>query len=314
MADDFLTLSELQTINGLDVKDYGISDLLNKAPLIKALAADEASNGTVHKYEKEVGAPVVGFRAPNTGRDWDTSEDEVVTVNLKVIDASFGQDKALVDEYKHGKEAYLERESVRHLRSGYFLAEQQFIYGTGNDADGFSGMADADTVAAFDDEMVINAGGSTANTGSSVWLIRTNGEGRDVMSIAGRSGDIEVGEAYVQMLEETGTEKKYPGYVVPITGWLGLQVGSKHSMARIINLTEDAGKGLTDELIYRAFELFPASEQPDLIVMNRRSMRQLRESRTATNATGAPAPRPREVDGVPIIQTDSIVSTEAISA
>jgi hypothetical protein len=46
--------------------------------------------------------------------------------------------------------------------------------------------------------------------------------------------------------------------------------------------------------------------------MNRRSLSQLRKSRTATNATGTPAPIPREVEGIPIIVTEALSSTEAI--
>jgi len=41
-------------------------------------------------------------------------------------------------------------------------------------------------------------------------------------------------------------------------------------------------------------------------------LKQLRDSRTATNVTGAPAPRPTEVEGIPIIVTDAIVNTEAV--
>jgi hypothetical protein len=46
--------------------------------------------------------------------------------------------------------------------------------------------------------------------------------------------------------------------------------------------------------------------------MNRRSLRQLQQSRTATNSTGAPAPFPTEAFGVPIVVTDALLSTEAL--
>jgi hypothetical protein len=51
---------------------------------------------------------------------------------------------------------------------------------------------------------------------------------------------------------------------------------------------------------------------PTILVMNRRSLKQLQESRTATNATGAPAPFPSEAFGVPILVTDAITNTEAL--
>jgi hypothetical protein len=47
--------------------------------------------------------------------------------------------------------------------------------------------------------------------------------------------------------------------------------------------------------------------------MTRRSRGQLRNSRTATNATGAPAPMPTEVGGVPIEVTDSLSNVEALT-
>ncbi|MFH1302335.1 MAG: major capsid protein, partial [Planctomycetota bacterium] len=137
--------------------------------------------------------------------------------------------------------------------------------------------------------------------------------GTDCTLITGNDGNITIGETGTQEVNDA-TGKHYHAYVTAIMAWLGLQIGSIHSVGRIVNLTEDAGKGLTDDLIYKALEKFPSSKQPNLIVMNRRSLRQLRDSRTATNATGAPAPRPTEVEGIPIVTTDSIVSTEELVA
>ena len=51
---------------------------------------------------------------------------------------------------------------------------------------------------------------------------------------------------------------------------------------------------------------------PNLIVCNQASLEMLRAARTATNATGAPAPMPTEVTGIPVVTTDALTSTEAI--
>jgi len=314
MPDAFLTLADLVKLNDQNLADIEVTDLLDDAPLMRTLAADVASNGTDHKYTAEDGAPVVGFRAPNTGRENAKSSDRLVTINLKILDASFSVDKALADAFRRGPDAYIAREARRHLKAAFFAAEKQFINGTGVDADGFSGMADATNLDHSDDDKVVDAGGTTADTGSSVWLLRTNDMGTDVTAITGEDGQIEIGESVVQAVEDVANGGRFTGYHTPIMGWLGLQVGSIHSIARIANLTEDADKGLTDLLVYRALELFPAAKQPNLIVMNRRSLRQLRESRTATNTTGAPAPRPTEVEGIPIVTTDAITSTEALLA
>jgi len=308
MADSYQTLTDLLKINDQNLADIEVTDLLDDAPFMAALAADESSNGTKHEYTKETGAPVVGFRSPNAGRENSKSTDTLVSVDLKIIDASFAVDKALAIAYKRGSDAFVAREGKRHLKAAFFAAEKQFLNGTGGDADGFTGLADALGLASA---MTLNAEGSAADTGSSVYLVRTNADGVDCTAIAGQEGQIVMGETVEQRLSDADG-KQYTGLYTDISGWLGLQVGSAHSVGRIVNLTEESGKGLTDDLIYEALSLFPASRQPNLIVMNRRSLKQLRQSRTATNATGAPAPRPTDVDGIPIVTTDAIASTEAI--
>ena len=84
------------------------------------------------------------------------------------------------------------------------------------------------------------------------------------------------------------------------------------SVVRIANVTGDAGKGATDALISKALALFPASRQPNVILMGRRSRNQLQASRTATNPTGAPAPLPEDSFGIGIITTDGIGSVESL--
>ncbi|MFA9478515.1 major capsid protein [Phycisphaerales bacterium AB-hyl4] len=306
---EFLTLADLVKINDQNLADRNITDLLNRAPFLAALPADEASNGTTHKYTKEVGAPVVGFRNVNEGREQGKSADELVSIDLKILDASFAVDKALADAYRLGPDAYVGREAARHLRAAFFAAEQQMINGTGKaDGDGFTGLADE---IGWGHQMFVNVGGAGATADkSSVYLVRATEDMDNVVAITGREGQIDIGETVVQQLTEGTTLKKYSGYYTPIEGWAGLQVGGLRSVARIANI-DDGDNKVTDDLIYQALERFPGWGQPTMIVMNRRSLRQLRESRTATNATGAPAPRPTEVEGIPILTVESISSTEA---
>lgn len=314
MADAFETLAEMLVINDMNLADIEVTDLLDDAPFLRALAAEPASDGSKHKYTKETGAPVVGFRAPNTGIEHSKSTDTLVTIDLKFLDASTQVDTAIADLWKKGGvEAFLARKNYRSLKAAFSQAEKQIIYGTDNESDGYVGLADAATLDALEDAMVINAGGTTADTGSSVYLIRTNGDGADVTVIGGNDGKITMGDTVKQQVDDTDG-KHYWAYCTEIAAWLGLQIGSAQSAGRIVNLTEDAGKGLTDDLIYELLAEFPASRQPNLIIMNRRSQKQLRASRTATNNTGAPAPRPTEVEGIPIITTDSLLNTEALIA
>lgn len=309
MADSFISLANLVTINNANLADRDISDLLTDSPVLARLAAD-VSPFTTHSYVKETTAPTVGFRSANDGRENSKSADTQVDVTLKILDASFAVDKGIADAWRRGPDDFVAREAARHLRAAFFAAEKQVIGGTiTGAAAGFTGLADA---YVFGGAMVVNAGGTTANTGSSVYAIRTTPDYNNVTVIMGANGMIDVGETVVARLSgNTGT---YPAYYTPISAWMGLQIGSALSAGRICNLTEDSGKKLTDALLAQVIEKFPAGRGPNLLVMNRRSLRQLQASRTATNPTGAPAPFPSEAFGIPIVVTDAIGSTEALLA
>lgn len=311
MADTFVTLADLLTVNDAALEPFEISDLVQAVPLLMALPA-ATTDGNTYKYLKETGAVTVGFREVNVGRDYSASADTAVTATLKLLDASFRVDKALADQYKNGPSAHVAREAARHLRAALYELEEQVIYGTANEADGFAGLAENAAFDATTDDMVIDAEGTTESTGSSVWLLNAPGDFRGVHVVVGQDGRIDIDETITQEVDDSAGAH-YTAYYTPILGWAGLAVGGAYSAARICNLTEDSGKGLTDALIYQAIELFPVDRQSGLIiVMNRRSRRQLRSSRTATNATGVPAPIPTEVEGFPIITVETIGNTETL--
>jgi len=308
MSDDLITVADF-IADALDVADIEVSDLLNMSPFFARLPVIGSSNGTTHKYAKETGAPVVGFRAENAGRELDSAEDTLVNVNLKILDFSWAADKAVADAWRRGgAPAFVAREGRRHLRAGFFKAEQQYINGTDSDSDGFAGFADSLQLDFADDEMVVDAGGPTGGDHTSVYLVREGEE--DVVGVVNDDGGgVMLGETIVQDFTD-GSGKHFPAYYTPGCTWIALQIGGARSVARILNI-DDASNKLTDDLIYQALEKFPSGRQPTVILMNRRSLRQLRESRTATNVTGAPAPRPTEVEGIPIVTVESIGNTES---
>jgi hypothetical protein len=311
MADAFLGLTDLAKVNDLNNNDYGISDLLDEAPVIARLAAEE-TDGDTHKYLKQTGAPVVGFRAVNDGRENTKSADTEVTVTLKLLDCSFVVDKAIADQFRKGAGAYVSREAARHLRSGFSTAEKQIFYGTGTggDAAGYAGLADNAGLNGLADAMVNGNGGVAANVQTSVWAIRTGNDLRDMALVAGMDGNIKIDETISQFID--GATGRYPVYATPIFAWLGVQVGGAFSIARLCNI--DATATLDDDGLADLITLFPANRGPNLFVMNRTSMGQLRASRTATNDNGRPAPFPTDAHGIDIVVTDSINSTEAVIA
>lgn len=306
MPDSLFTLADMAIVNDRNMADIDVSDLFQGAPLVRILNATKASNGTVHKYYKTTQAPEVGFRAWNDGRAHDSAYREAVTLDLKILDASFTFGKDEAESYYAGAEAVLRMEAIEHMKAAYFKLEYQVINGTKNNgvATGFTGFADAKNLTG----KCINATGTTAL--SSVYLIRNT---INDVSLVTNTGLLEVGETIVQRADGA-TTGHMPVYFTPISGWYGVQIGSEvKSLARICNL-DATTKGLTDALLYDAISSFEAGMGPTHIIMNRRSLSQLRKSRTATNATGAPAPIPTEVEGIPIIVTDAISNSETAVA
>lgn len=310
MANDPHSAADLLVINNANAVDLGLSGVLDDAPFLAALPATTASYGSQHDWVERTQNPVVGLRDPNTGRDVDSSINTNRSITLKVLDASFWADVALASAYKMGVDAYLERELAIALRAAFSKAEKAIINGTGDTA-AFLGLFDKAPYT--DSTQGVNAGGTTASTASSVYLVRAVPDLSEVAVILGADGEIDVQDPTV-IAAPGGSDTSYPSFYVAVSGWLGLQHGSAYSVVRIMNLTEDSGKGLTDDLLSLAMSKFPASRMPTHIVMNRRSRRQLRDSRTTYSPTGSPAVNPIEFDGVPIYVTDSILSTEAVAS
>jgi len=296
-----MTLADLVKLNDRNTADYEISDLLLEAPLLKRLAAAVASNGTSHQYLKQTGAPGVGFRAIDTGQVNAADADTLVTVALKYLDCSWEIDRQLADGAIKGREWLATRKTARSLMAGMFKLEQQIVNGgTG----GFDGFAQA--LATVGDSYMVTSAGGSGSTLSSVYAIRT-GE-NDCQVIIGNDGMISIGDPTLQRSAD-GSNYPFDVYRCSIVGWSTLQVGGKYSIARLANIAAST-QTLTDDLLATLLSLFPSGKMPDFLAMSRRSLMQLQQSRTATNATGAPAPFPSEAFGVPIVACESITNTE----
>ena len=303
MADDYYTSAQLIQFNESDL-EFDVSDVLNDAPVLAALSAFSVP-GTQLLYMKQTAAPASNFRLLNDGVDNDVATYTQVSVDLAIADASFNIDIAAAEGYRLGAAAFIALQMRNHMQSMMASIEDEII--NGGHTNGFASLSDElDAVA---DETVISAGGTTADTGSSVYLIRSGFN--DTQVAWGNEGVIEAKDTTI--VRTSGSSAgTFPSYYTAVTGYCGLIYGSSYSAGRIANITEDSGKGLTDALIAEALSKFPAGRGPNMLAMNRRSLFQLQNSRTATNATGAPAPYPAEAFGVPIIVTDQISSTEAL--
>lgn len=314
MPQSYNTLAGLVQLNDKNLADLSMSDVLDGAPVLKMMAAQNASNGTEHKYLKVTTNPTAAFRAALDGVVHTASADTLVTVTCKIMDASFDTDVALAQAYKGGTDAWLQLEQARKLRAMFAAVEKQIWYGTGSDAAGFAGIIDGSAHDQLSDTMVVNAGGSNASTQTSCFLLRTANDGACV--IAGNDGLIEVEDpVIIQKAGTSGATYLYPAWYVAACGYLGFQIGGAYDVCRIANIecnTLTSTTAFTDDTIAAALSKFPAANMPNVIAMNRNALRLLRQSRSAYSPTGAPAPFPSEAFGIPIVVTDQIVSTEAV--
>jgi hypothetical protein len=311
MADTLKTAAQLLKLADQNLAPGFASDLLIDAPLIAMMAATaaNASQGMQHKYLKHVSAPTVGFRPVNTGVDITASDQSLVTVDLKTLSANVRMDQQIAQAHPAGVEVCMDIEGMLALQNAFSAGEKQLIYGSSADSNGFTGIAQAATIDGLTDGMVTNATGTSALT--SVYLMRF-GEA-DCELILGRDGNIQQGATFEQMVADS-SGKLFPAFVRIQEALMSIKVGGIYSLGRICNIGTATGKTLTDALLYQAISTFPSNRGPSVIVMNRRSIYQLRASRTATNPTGTAAPLPTEIEGIPIVVTDSVNNSETAVA
>jgi hypothetical protein len=201
------------------------------------------------------------------------------------------------------------RQAAAHLRASWGQMAKCFYYGrnaTYGDVKAFPGLLDGYDAT----NRVVDATGSTDNTCSSAWLVKWGPE--ELQWVWGNNVQMDLSE--IEMRETVDSASNpYTKYHQELVALPGLQFVSQHHVVRIKKLTADSGKGLTDALVATALGKFPANVFPDVMFVSRRSLAQLQTSRTATNATGAPAPFPLESHGVPIAVTDAISNIETLT-
>lgn len=299
-------LAGLLLLNDANVSPEEATAILNKAPVLRRLFAQSASQGgTRHTFKRKLTAPGVGFRLVNEGITNSAGTFEMVTQDLALLDASFDRDKAIAMAYRKGIQAYMDEEGMDSLMEAFFAAECAIFRANLNKQfTGLPGNPYFDQITA--DSQVINAGGSG---GRSVWLLRSAKNGISV--VAGNDGRIDMATSDVETRLQDASNRTYSALSRTIMGWFGLQVGRKYDAARIVNIDGTTGHTLTDALIAQAIAKFPADEGPNMIALSRTSLFELQSSRTATNPTGAPAPFPTEAFGIPIVPTEAIPENEA---
>lgn len=308
------TLLDIVKANGADGVAGLIDETTKAHPEIRVVPA-RTIRGLNFKTLVRValGSTTGSFRNANAGTAAIKNTYENRQVETYIMEPRIEVDRAVADKYEDGAAAYIALESEGVMEGEMQGLSSQFYYGTSNNAAGFPGL-----IAAYDStNMVVDAGGTTASTGSSVWFVRFGP--KDVIWVWGNNGELKFSPVRIEsIIDPNDSTKKFDGYVQTGIGYPGLQVGSTRAICRIKKLTADSGKGLTDALVNTALAKFPAGMGPNAVFMTQRSAAQLQSSRTATTPTGQPAPFPTTIKGIdgqdiPLHVTDAIVNTESLT-
>jgi hypothetical protein len=282
-----------------------IEEAVKMAPELTIVPADTMT-GTTMELTVRSGLPSVRFRNANEGVPRSKSSYETRTFQTHILDHQIAVDAQVVDGARDPGRL-LENHASGVMEAAMQYIGSQFYYGTGNDSKGFPGLL---AQIKADAAHLVDAGGSASKT--SVWFLRL---GRECVEfLFGNAQTIRLQDTWELETVYDAEGNPYKAYTNWMTGRIGMRLANRNCAVRIKNVEESGSgkKSLNDSLLYSAYEKFTDfGFEPTHILMNGRSREQLRNSRTATNANGTPAPLPTEWEGIPIIRTASITNDES---
>jgi hypothetical protein len=307
------TLLDLAKLNGADPVVGLIEEVATASPEVVTIPA-RTIRGTSYKTVVRNSRPTVAFRSANEGTAATKSNFTERLVEAFILSARIEVDKAVARGYEDGPEALQAIEGAGVMRAALSTVGSQTIYGRSAGAKGFIGLQEF--IATFGDELVVDAGGTTSATGSSVYAIKAGAQGVQYVYGNGTSFDL---SPFREGDATDASGNRFAAYIADLTAWVGLQCVNKYAIGRLKDCTADSGKGVTDAKIAELLSKFPVGERPTHLLMSRRSAFQLQTSRTMTASTkqeaftGILPGVPTESFGIPIIITDSIADNEALS-
>jgi hypothetical protein len=307
------TLLDLAKLNGADPVVGLIEEVATASPEVVTIPA-RTIRGTSYKTVIRNSRPSVAFRSANEGTAGSKSNFAERLVEAFILSARIEVDKAVARGYEDGPEALQAIEGAGVMRAALSTVGSQTIYGRNAGSKGFIGLQEF--ITTFGDELVVDAGGTTSGTGSSVYAIKAGNQG--VQYVYGNGTSFEL-SPFREGDAADASGNRFAAYIADLTAWVGLQCVNKYAIGRLKDCTADSGKGVTDAKIAELLSKFPVGERPTHLLMSRRSAFQLQTSRTMTASTkqeaftGILPGVPTESFGIPIIITDSIADNEALS-
>lgn len=324
-----ITMLDLAKANCGDVEGPLVEEAVGVYPEMSVLAANQLGAGELsYQTLTRTGYPTAGFHDMGGGHLPSKSSTSLERFEVFPFGGRVEAVKHLADNWKKGGAAgYFSFEALGIMKTAIYKLCRQIWYGRVADGKGFPGLKNftalgtsvTDPISGKEFPMVLNAGGTTAGTASSAYLVVT-GE-NDVELQFGLGSPFNLPEPRIGDVQDPkDPDKKVEAYISVLQGFAGMATPNKHCVRRIANLTLDAGKGMTDALLADALATFPAGVKPSAIFMSTKQRQCLQKSRTVVlqgqgnTRPNQPqiAPLPTEYEGIPIHVTDAIGDTDAI--
>lgn len=248
--------------------------------------------------------PSASFRNANEGTPRRKAEFENKVFQTAIIDQQVGVDVQGVLKASKDQARFLINQAKPHMKAVLNHICKQMYYGTTNDAKGFPGLV---SQYANDAAHEINVAGGSAK--SSVWFLQVGSE--NLHFLYGNDQSLTMNEDWKEETIYDASNNPLQGLTNWINGRVGFRLANKNSAVRIKNIAA-ATQTLTDTFMYQALQKCEELGMvPNLIVGNPRSFEQIRAARTTYSPTGAPAPKLRDWEGIPILSTINVSVAEA---
>lgn len=303
-----LTLFDVAKRTGNDAAIGVIEEVTTVAPEVGVFPARPKA-GTSYKLFQRTGLPTGGFRDANAGRTLSQSTGTQKLAEMFFFDCPLQVDEAVVKADDGSLGDILADEAVAATQGSMITLGNQVWYGANATDKGFDGLKNF-----VSDEVSAAGSGGAYNSAYLVWLDPTY---KGVFFDVGNNGSMDFGEWQKQQVTDPNdATKRYMAYVNNMAFYLGLNIGSDKSVYRVKQITSAAP--LTDALGSELLSKVPIARRANLRwFMNRNASFYLQKSRssvtnTKSNSHGdAFAPEPTHLAGVPIVLTDSLLSTDA---
>ena len=312
MPEGRYTLNDIIKANNTD----GVIGLINETsrdvPEISNINTARTIKGNGFDTLVRVELPKVGFRNINEGVPNTKGRYETRRTNTHVLDSRFSIDVAAAERSEDGPEVVIARAASDHMEAAIQTVGRVFYYGNDElhgDPKGFPGL-----MQIVPETLEVDAGGTDAEQATSVWMVKWGPT--SLQWVVGFGGKFSEKTTRLET-EKDKDGNEYDAFKGGVMGHVGLQSVAIGSVLRIKNITDEPGCQLDDALLGRARRVWTESPltsgKPSLIYGNSRALEQYQNSKTAVNVTGAQAPLPTDYHNTPIIETNSILNTEAIA-